>query len=56
MQGSPLLGCDGHCTEPGAGLLSEAGGWVAGCGEERGLDVPIALMACSEAAAELELA
>jgi hypothetical protein len=56
MQGRPLVGCDGHCTAPGTGLLSEAGGWVAECGEERGLDVPIALIVCSEVAAEFEFA
>lgn len=55
LHGRPLPGCDGHFVELGAGALSEAG-WVAGFVAGRGAVDPIAVMVCSEAAAEFGLA
>jgi hypothetical protein len=55
VQGRPLWGCDGHCAEPGAGVLSEIGFCGPGVGPEIGAAVPFEWTVCWVCGAEFEV-
>lgn len=54
-QGRPLPGSDGHLAEPAGGTLCETGCWLAGFDPATGLDDPMYVIVCSEAAAGLAM-